>query len=254
MIHHIRLKNNKGEPLSRDSASSQCVWEYGDKMWIFDGYGISPDGYFSDRRDFAGVSESQDAGWNNQLVYFDPYNHGWKNAACFGDVPSPRAHASVANMKDKVWLHGGIAKTVKDDLYELNMHSLTWTTIDSSAPMPEAVCASLTPITDSQLLLYAHNFTMSPWILNLKSYTWREHHAMEDFRRRNHTSMTGLNSGVVILGGKRIVERCDRPLFSVMLEPKKLEQSAMKMIYQHRTELPWKSVLPDALCARIDIN
>ena len=84
---------------------SHCCWDYGDKMWIFGGYGESPAGYLNDYGDH---EEKEDDCWrNNQLLSFDPSVRTWKSMKCFGHVPSPRDSASVAVIKEKCWLYGG---------------------------------------------------------------------------------------------------------------------------------------------------
>ena len=64
----------------------------------------------------------------NQLLCFDTTSKEWMNPECFGSVPSPRTRQAVTKIDDTVWLYGGDNfPTSFDDLYELNMLSLTWT-------------------------------------------------------------------------------------------------------------------------------
>ena len=48
---------------------------------------------------------------------------------CFGDVTSPRDYASVAKIKDKVWLYGGLYPNRVDNgnMYELKCFRSTIT-------------------------------------------------------------------------------------------------------------------------------
>ena len=130
-----------------------CVWKYGDKMWMFGGYGESPLSFMNDHGDFERARMHPNCGWNNQLFCYDPSVDTWENMACHGDVPSPRAYASLAIIKDKVWLYGGdnSPKSNKYDFYEFNMRSFTWTQINTDISRPELVSTLLTATTTNQL-------------------------------------------------------------------------------------------------------
>ena len=208
-------------------------WTYEDKMWIFAGSSfVPPDNFLHDHGHFAGRL----ADWqNNQLFSYDPSVNKWKNVQCFGDTPSPRSHASVAIVTDKVWLYGGHAAASTgwgSDLYELNMHSLTWTQIDTCEPRPLALCPSLTPVTVNQLLLRGNRGAFSSmWILDVQSHTWSKHQ-LSDFTWIHHTSTKSLNSNALFLGRRTPIQNIHSsftcsPISSVMLEPKSLQQLAM---------------------------
>ena len=151
------------------------------------------------------------------------------------------------------------------DLYELSMRSLVWTKIEAAMPRPDDYReATLTPISASQLVMYGgmHRHVLEkltgPWILDIQSYTWRQHPITENYNRLNHAGITGLNSSVIILGGSMFKPvslqgaKCqlENSIFSVRLEPKCLQQLAIQMIYKHRSKLPWKS-LPKTLTCKI---
>ena len=155
---------------------NHCAWEHGDKMWVFGGTGPSPVDYLNNHGDFIPVLSL-----NNQLFFYEPTTETWINIQCSGEVPLPRHSASTAIIQDNVWLYGGRTKNsnCSDDLYELNMHSFTWTQIKTTMPGPNGSNrASLTPISASQLLLYGGNLDMFgqkftiPWIYNVQTHTW----------------------------------------------------------------------------------
>ena len=233
-------------PLAR---SHRCGWEHGDKMWIFGGYGDPPNRYLNDHGEYVDVwSRQGQKGYNNQLLCYDPSINVWKNVECLGDVPSPRLVACAAKIMDKVWLYGGETPTGgKNDMFELNMSSLAWTKLyanDTQGPQRLWFeTSSLTPIAANQLVFRGDKYT---WILDVQSYMWRK--LPDNFNCQNyHTGITGLNNDVIFFGGRDYTHRhlCS-PIFSVMFGPKRLQQLAMKFIYEHREELPWKS-LPSSL-------
>ena len=84
--------NNSNVPSPR---SGHCAWAYGQQVWIFGGFGVSPTiGFLNDHGDFASHLLLE-LGFNNQVLYYDPSNYMWTNATCSGNVPSPRQHASL---------------------------------------------------------------------------------------------------------------------------------------------------------------
>ena len=227
--------------------SGHCGWEHGDKMWIFGGAGKSPHGYIIDHGDF---SYSQVYGMNNnQLFSYDPLMQSWKNIECYGDVPSPREYASAATIKDRVWLHGGRTGVGwENKLYELSMNSLSWTRICIDIPRPQVSGKSpLASLSDNHLVIHLHGGSRqgrSIWIFDVESYRLRQSPGGAKCYRQEFpsTGTRGLNRDVIILGGHHIPKY--KPVFAVMLEPKSLQQLAMRLIYQYKKNLPWKSLPP----------
>ena len=186
---------------------------------------------------------------NNQLLCYDPNTQKWTTPQCFGDVPSPRlGHASTIS-KNKVWLFGGIGSTQNfNDLFELTMHSLAWTGIQTLQSGPQ-VCkfGTLTALTEDQLVLYGgrdrREHMEDTWIMDLQSYSWQLYTSGKDHSRWYHTGSPGLNSSVIIIGGQK--DPHDRSevynnVFHVALEPSLLQQLAMQIIYKYRAKLPWQ--------------
>ena len=225
-----------------------CGWEYGDKLWIFGGYGKSPVGFLNDHGDF--FWQTGNFGLNNQLFVYAPSMQCWKNMECDGDVPSPRECASAAVVKDKAWLYGGCTTLGwEDKLYELNMISLTWTHIHTVAPRPPAFIQSLiSPATPSQLVLHSGSHKdKSTWIFDVESHEWKQYQeGPRCYCIPHHTGTSGLNNDVIILLDHNF-NKCEQAIFPLMLEPKNLQQLAVRMIYQNRNDLPLKFLPPSLL-------
>ena len=226
---------------------SHCGWEYVNKMWIFGGYGISQVNYLNDHGDFAGEGLHGMYGKNNQLFSYDPLMQSWKNMACYGDVPSPSESASVATNKNKVWLHGGYDSTGwNNTLYELSMTSLLWTKIYSGIPRSQYFrTSSMTPLSHNRLAIHGYTHKgRATWIFDLESYRLRKFRADTKCycQQLPSTGTSGVNGDVIILGGH--YTPCNRLVFSVMLEPKRLQQFAMRIIHKYKKDLPWKSLPP----------
>ena len=172
-------------------------------MWVFGGYGSSPDNYLNNHGDFRLIYGEN--GENNQLFSYDPSKNMWTNAECFGTIPSPHSFASIAKIQDNVWLYGGTTNhnhISNEDMYELNMLSFVWTKIETTIPRPNGSCrASLTPISGRQLAFYGglqqntdnQNLPM-PWIFDVKSHAWSQPPAAKSHHRCNHTGITGLSN------------------------------------------------------------
>ena len=222
-----------------------CGWEHGNKLWIFGGWtNSSPFGSLNNHGDFH-------YGWlyciTNQLICYNPSTQTWNDVQCSGNVPSPRFDTSVAIIKDTVWTYGGLSGSDShNDLHELNMDTFQWTHIDISLRGYLDPDCSLTPITSSKLVLQYGGTT---WIIDVLSHEWRKYRRRHTCCLYNTIGFTALNSNAIILGcplpfhGQQNV--CN-PIYSVMLDPKSLQQLAMKTIHRHREILPWNS-LPSSL-------
>ena len=147
-------------------------WEYRGKLWVFAGYGYSPEGYLNDHGDNDGFLNGA---MNNQLLCYDPNTHNWTNPQCFGSILTPRSNHASTIVNDKVWLLGG--KDSSDDklgdFFELRMNTLTWTQIQTVQPRPKARSScTLTALTNDMLVLHGRfdvDETMTPVTL-LGSY------------------------------------------------------------------------------------
>ena len=236
-------------------------WEYAEKLWIFGGKGPTNDGYLNDNGDFMGP-------YNNQFLCFDPLCEKWTNPPCSGNIPEPRCDHFTAILRDTVWLTGGINDTKLfddrcfDDIYQLDMHSLVWTKMQASVQKPslKTFISSFTAISNRQLLLQvnfvgAYGMIASEgWVLDTLSASWRKHAtALKDKHPRMcNTATPGINNTIIIIGGHDPNDHSDsgsryhRDTLHVMLEPKSLQQLAVKTIYKLKAELPCEA-LPKSL-------
>ena len=241
----------------------QSSWAYEGKLWIFGGEGKSPSGFLNHHGKFMQVGIDYQ---NNQLVHYDPSMHSWTDVKSSGAIPSPRSRVSTAIMENKAWLYGGaIGFQVNQELFQLNMVSLSWTQIKTRFPQPPHVYppSSLTPLTASQLFLHSainlddfKDLSVS-WILDVESYTWKQlpRNLRDAHKRFGHSGTTGLHSDVIILGTEMLTKPNSKdiysPIFSVRLKPKSLQKLAMIIIYHNRSELPWKSLPPKLISKMI---
>ena len=245
----IEVEKSK-RPSPREGNS---IWEYEQKVWIFGGYGESPlHGYLNDHGNYERHYFEIGHGSNNQLHCFDPSVQTWTNLKCLGNVPSPHFWVCGAIIEDKVWIYENAF--TNDELSELDMHSLVWTHIETSFPRPpNTLKVSLTPITGNLLILHRsfgkEQFT---WVLDVQSYTWREHWNSGNKVSR-HTGTAGLYNNVILLEDNLMdpdETGMVSPVVSVMLEPKSLQQHAMTTIHKNRTTLPWKTLPPQLIRQR----
>ena len=218
-------------------------WEYSGKLWVFGGLGPSPAGYLDDNGDYDGVC-------NNQLLSFDPSREEWVNQKCFGSVPFPRFGHGATVIGEKVWLCGGRnVNVVFDELYELSMYSLTWTQIQTRETIPkERYFHTLNAVSNSKIVMHGGVVGMDEepindtWILDIPSQTWRKYAPGNADSHFFPSGIKGLHSCVFIVGGaEHPSESCNfySDTFFMMLEPKSLQQLAMKIIYRHKDKLSW---------------
>ena len=248
-----------------------CGWEHGGKMWIFGGCGPSAVGnvFLNDYGDFVRLNPFGPAvGYNNQLFSYDQSMNIWKSVKPSGDIPPPRPFASTAIIRDTLWMFGGdhgieyshdgdeeYYYISSYDLHELNMNTFSWTQIQAPMPILKLIQhVSVTPIAPNQLVLHctAQDWLgmNTTWILDVESHFWTEYPLSNARYEDGHSGTSGLHD-VVILGGSGYVSQGkNTPVLSVYLGPKTLQQLAMKIIYENRTEMSWKS-LPEQFARNI---
>ena len=90
------------------------------------------------------------------------------------------------------------------------------------------------------------------WIFDIQSQTWKQHTSARN-GRFGHTGTATMNSTVVIIGGTDDLGNSCTATFHIRLEPKSLQQLAVKTIYNHRTELSWQC-LPKKLVTLLGIS
>ena len=243
---------------------SHSGFEYAKSLWIFGGHArLSMDGYLSDHGDIM-------AYYTNQLLCYNPRTQTWTNPQCFGDVPSPRIDPGIAIMKDKAWLFGGRSRIhgMLDDFFELDILSRTWTEIQTGQTKPERChLPCFIAISDRQLLLhggYNHECTFhDTWIMDLSSHTWKKlpvEVKVTRYHEMYYPTHLGccrvVNKNVVIFGDltrNKDPNQRNISTFHVMLEPRSLQQLAMKLIYSLRDVIPWQR-LPRKLISQLGLS
>ena len=251
----IKPKCDKESPSPRNLHTG---WEYTGNLWTFGGSGPPQEGYLNYHGDFANHPSSAEIARNNQLLCFDTNSDKWINPQSYGNAPSPRWGHVSAIIKNKVWIIGGFESTHHaDDMFELSMHSLTWSQIQTGNVHPQkSTFHTLTALTHDKLVLHRSAMQMlnETWIMDLTTHSWRMYTSVRDHDRFFHTGSSNLNSNVIIFGG--VTDSDDEcyevrsDIFHVMLEPKCLQQVAMKVIYKYRDQLPWK-LLPPKLISKL---
>ena len=235
------------------------AWEYSEKMWIFGGCGPSPAdvGHLNDFVDFAINSgppcSGVNHGVNNQLLCFDPSCSEWANLQYSGAAVPLSLNISSTVIGNEAWLYRDSSGV--GELYNLNMHTLSWTQIQFKGSIPKLFCATLThgfTGTCSKLVLHGtepspDESSQSTWILDLLSLSWREHITTPQITVSGAECISGLNS-CMLIGGYEDVDDVQnyKSILFIRLGPKSLEQLAMKTIYEHKATLPLK-LLPSKL-------
>ena len=235
-------------------------FEYAECLWVYGGCGgYSMAGYLNDHGDIR-------RGFTNQLLCYNPRTQTWTNPQCFGDVPSPRTDPGTAIMKDKAWIYGGHCTRDGnlDDFFELNLLSRTWNEIQTEQITPRYLpCFSA--ISDRQLLLHGGcnlSTLRDTWIMDLSSHTWKKLPVKVKINRNpemydpHWSCCRGVNKSVVIFGDltrNKDPNQRNISTFHVMLEPRSLQQLAMKLIYNLRDVIPWQR-LPRKLISQLGLS
>ena len=103
----IIIDNQTASPSPR---FGHCSWTWENKLYVFAGCGTPADGYLHEHGVFIPSGKSQNR-FNNQWLSFNPATKKWKDLDVTNKhlfpPPSPRAHATITSIEDKVWLYGG---------------------------------------------------------------------------------------------------------------------------------------------------
>ena len=192
------------------------AWNYADKLWVFGGFGNHTPEHIGEHGDFMQNQHTlKITKYNvvcylytyNQLLCFDPTNEVWTNPECCGMIPSCRGEHSTTIIGDQVWLYGGkltAATAPFDDLYKLNMLTLTWTHIQTDQNRPQVFRNyTLNAITESHIVLQGHHASGSndTWILDMPTLSWKKHSSDESQLYSCQNACLGINSNIVMVGG-----------------------------------------------------
>ena len=234
-------------PWPRRKASA---WEFEGKFWVFGGSWTEqfeyPEEIYSN--DAWHSDTFHDISYCNELLSFDSV-HGWELVMCRGTIPSWRHGHASAKIEDKLFLHGGkFEYAAFDDLYELNMKTLTWTILEPCGPTKPVGrgCRTLTAYSNKYIVLHGgqidsrHAMLADTWALDVSSLTWRKC-ATDTDSRSCHTATKAEGYGdLVVVGGMTkdlmgTVWNCtDIFNFSLFYNPKTLEDLALKAIQQNQ--------------------
>lgn len=123
----------RGEPTKPIRSDKNVAWSYGNRMYVFGGYGWSQVEHYLELTDCqADLQLVPDFrwpkfGWNNQLVEYNPSDKTWRWPRYRGKCPTARAAHSGALMGNKYFVFGGRDSHERlNDLYTLDMESLEW--------------------------------------------------------------------------------------------------------------------------------
>ena len=161
---------------------------------------------------------------------------------------------------DEAWMYRGtksVSDIYKGELYNLNMKTLSWTQVQCKHPIAKLTHSILIQVfngTSSKLVLHGVSRSRNvTWVLDLPSLSWREYKTMSDIvTNKRRKGISGLNSCVLIRGSVDEKQKYQSTLF-IRLEPKSLQQLAMKTIYEHKATLPWK-LLPNKLIYNLGLT
>ena len=269
-FHWSEIDNRKGLKLPSPRYKHRG-WEYNGHLWIFGGYGSPLDIYLNEYGNFAVNTIYDDQGTNNQLLCYDPSTQQWTNPECSGSVPFPQFNHASSIIQNKVWLFGGDDEDCMnlDDLFQFAMSSymdiyfiwtqiicLIWTQIESGQVKPNCMKYSLTAISETELIsvnvFWVGSSNSDVWIMDLTSQTWKQYTSPRDHRRFHNAAVSGVNWSVIVTGGDGSTGGTYTHTYHVMLEPKSLQQLAMKTVFKQRSVLPWKC-LPTKLIAKLGL-
>ena len=226
-------------------------WEYRGCLWIFEGFGPPLDIFLNECGDFALDPENVvGEGMNNQLLCYDSSTQKWTNPQCSGAIPSPRSDYGSTIIKDRAWLFGGHNSNRRSlgDLFQIDVYLYIWTQIESLKIKPNWLTSnsSLIAVSETELVLVDDRYEGMCYgsdvkIIDLTSQSWKQYTLHTDHRRYHSAVVSGVNRSVILTGGYKDDDAHGSDYTSayhLMLEPKNLQQLAIKIVYNQRSVLP----------------
>lgn len=191
-------------------------WSFDNTMYIFGGYGKPPSIEYQEKSiqfDIDPMFENH--GWLNQFPAYNIHNNSWEWPSYTGTPPSPRAAMAHVQIEHRIFIFGGRAKEGRlNDLYELNMTSLTWSKIMMNTPYISPVGRSWHAMTNAKIkdedhiILYGgldneQRALNDCWTINLKKKQpiWKRHSHLEQEGRLYHRIVCVQKYKIVIVGG-----------------------------------------------------
>ena len=242
-------------------------WEHGGRMWLFGGQITSYPNQLIRQHGLPLNREALmdhgdfDERVTNQLLYFEPTEKKWYNPAYSGVTPVPGVY-EAAVWRDKVWMAGGRTGYL-EHIYELDLNTLQFVAIQPrSDPAPSPIqWFSFTAVANNQLVLHGgtsgtdirDEVSKDTWILSLDSKSWMKYPGETDIGRYGHTSHLGPNRSVLVFGGRSDKSEFlpNKNPFTVNLQAKDLEITAMHTIRKNRDILKPENSLPKILLNKI---
>ena len=171
------------------------AWHHGDNFYVFGGFCWDGDLLERSRRSQGQFQVSRDVdtggGWHNALVSYSCQTKSFHWPSVTGSLPSPRAGAAVCSAGQEVFIFGGRTRRGRlNDLYRLNLLSLTCSTINTATnpdmfgppsslePSPRSL-HTITFTGQDRLVVYGGLGQLSAplndcWVLDVETETWRE--------------------------------------------------------------------------------
>ena len=145
-------------------------WEYMNKLWIFGGIRHNIFDYLHD--DETLQFQRKSIRNSNQLCCFCLTEHKWMTVKSKGSKPFPRFFLGTTKIMEKIWLYGGHSFFgIFDDLYELQMSTLTWTLVHTTGPHNLLRSPTLCVISETQLFVYGGKRNDASWLFDLPSFS-----------------------------------------------------------------------------------
>ena len=235
-------KMTKCDPRILCPRRQASAWGYMNKFWAFGGSSK----YWQWDIRYLGKHEY----YCNELISFDVIHRKWETEKHTGAIPSERHGHATALMNDTLYLFGGRCRDTEfDDLYELHMPTLTWTTVQVAGlwanyrPVARHF-HTLTAISDKYIALHggqdtSHGFFSDTWLFDVTSLTWKMCQTAPE-NRSCHTATCKENGSLIIVGGRTTDNMGDTWDCSTVYhfhdsyQPKGLQYFAVKAVHMNQ--------------------
>ena len=150
------------------------AWGYKGKFWVFGG-SESP----QQRSQYIGGVRND---YLNELISFDTTHKKWEIVKHTGAIPSPRHGHAATLIKDKLYLFGGRDEECFNDLYELHLETLAWTSLQTGGPCKPVVRHrhTFTALSDKCVALHggeggSQGLFADTWVFDVTSLMWKKY-------------------------------------------------------------------------------
>lgn len=146
--------------------------------------------------------------FSTDVQQYDIFSNIWCSVNTFGEVPSPRCCHTANRVGDEMFVFGGMNEDIiYDDLYSLNLKTMTWSRIEVSGEHPcKRNSAASGTVLDKYIVLFGGCqgrglFLNDTWLFDAPNRVWHKLRTENTPEPRLGHALAVIDSRIYVFGG-----------------------------------------------------